>query len=305
MVRYEYDSKGNITKEERDLVSDVSSQHTKIEYEYIGERVFYTDKPEIDAEDIYETGNEPYDPQKAKYDKAVALMEEEKFDEAYKLFAELKNFKDSPVKRAEIVKTNHHLAQVGDIIIFGSYEQDNNKENGKEPIEWQVIDVKEDKIFVISKYILDSQPMHSGGNCSWSKTNLRKWLDTTFLKSAFNNEEQSKILTTEYDSGYDSSAKLKNKIYILDRDEIEEYKLLSVGMPTAYTISLYENSDSYMRENRQKRWWTRTPSNSSCNSYDAVNPNHDYSNAYFGSSFILNDIYGVRPVMWIDISKPE
>ena len=31
--------------------------------------------------------------------------------------------------------------QVGDVITFGTYEQDNNLENGAEPIEWQVLEV--------------------------------------------------------------------------------------------------------------------------------------------------------------------
>ena len=31
----------------------------------------------------------------------------------------------------------------GDIITFGSYEQDNDTSNGAEPIEWRVLDVQE------------------------------------------------------------------------------------------------------------------------------------------------------------------
>lgn len=33
-------------------------------------------------------------------------------------------------------------ANVGDIVKFGSYEQDNNTENGAEPIEWQVLEIR-------------------------------------------------------------------------------------------------------------------------------------------------------------------
>ena len=40
---------------------------------------------------------------------------------------------------------------VGDLITFGTYEQDNNPDNGPEPIEWVVLDVKDHKALVISK----------------------------------------------------------------------------------------------------------------------------------------------------------
>lgn len=33
-------------------------------------------------------------------------------------------------------------ANVGDIVKFGSHEQDNNTENGAEPIEWQVLEIR-------------------------------------------------------------------------------------------------------------------------------------------------------------------
>ena len=48
-------------------------------------------------------------------------------------------------------------ADVGDIITFGSYEQDNNTLNGKENIEWLVLAKEDDRILVTSKYALDCQ----------------------------------------------------------------------------------------------------------------------------------------------------
>ena len=42
-------------------------------------------------------------------------------------------------------------------VTFGLYEQDNNKDNGKEPIEWVVIGVEGDSVNLISKNILDLQ----------------------------------------------------------------------------------------------------------------------------------------------------
>lgn len=40
------------------------------------------------------------------------------------------------------------------VVVFGSYEQDGDSGNGKEPIEWIVLDEQDDKLLVISKYCL-------------------------------------------------------------------------------------------------------------------------------------------------------
>ena len=45
--------------------------------------------------------------------------------------------------------------KAGDTIIFGTYEQDNNPDNGPEPIEWDVLDSKDGNVLVVSKYVLD------------------------------------------------------------------------------------------------------------------------------------------------------
>ncbi|WP_276946350.1 hypothetical protein [Eisenbergiella massiliensis] len=46
---------------------------------------------------------------------------------------------------------------IDDIIEFGSYEQDYNKENGAEPIEWYVIDIDDKSAKLMSVYALDCE----------------------------------------------------------------------------------------------------------------------------------------------------
>ena len=46
-------------------------------------------------------------------------------------------------------------AGVGDSIVFGAYEQDDDESNGKEPIEWLVLEKKNNRLLVISRYALD------------------------------------------------------------------------------------------------------------------------------------------------------
>ena len=54
---------------------------------------------------------------------------------------------------ADIVTNN----SVGDTITFGTYEQDNNTSNGKEAIEWTVLDKNGMSVLLISKQALDCQ----------------------------------------------------------------------------------------------------------------------------------------------------
>ena len=45
--------------------------------------------------------------------------------------------------------------QVGDYLLFGHYDQDNNKRNPPEPVEWQVLNVRDGKAMIISRHGLD------------------------------------------------------------------------------------------------------------------------------------------------------
>ena len=48
--------------------------------------------------------------------------------------------------------------KTGDIIVYGSYEQDGDIDNGLEPIEWEVLDVDDNRALLVCRYVLDWQP---------------------------------------------------------------------------------------------------------------------------------------------------
>ena len=74
----------------------------------------------------------------------------------------------------------------GDIVSFGTYEQDNNTSNGKENIEWLVLAKEGKRVLIISKYVLDCQQYNSTRtSVTWETCSLRKWLNETFLNAAF------------------------------------------------------------------------------------------------------------------------
>ena len=97
-----------------------------------------------------------------------------------------------PKQRINKIKT----ANVGDIIVFGTYEQDNDTTNGKEDIEWLVLAKKGNRILVISDKALDRQPYNSSRTrVTWETCTFRNWLNNDFINAAFTAEERAMIPT--------------------------------------------------------------------------------------------------------------
>lgn len=68
-------------------------------------------------------------------------MADEQYVDAGEIFKELGDCEDSADKLDECRKyAPYELTNVGDHIFFGKYEQDVNRENGPEPLEWRVLD---------------------------------------------------------------------------------------------------------------------------------------------------------------------
>lgn len=86
------------------------------------------------------------------YTDALALVGESKYEEAYTKFKNLNGYKDSTQKIDDIyerLKAQSLInANIGNIVVYGNYEQDNNVINGKEYIEWIVLSKEENKILV-------------------------------------------------------------------------------------------------------------------------------------------------------------
>ena len=85
--------------------------------------------------------------------------------------------------------------QPGSSILFGHYEQDNDIENGVEPIEWLVLSNDDDSAILISKYALDCQPYNIENiDVTWENCSLRYWLSESFMPTAFSDAEMEIIL---------------------------------------------------------------------------------------------------------------
>lgn len=198
--------------------------------------------------------------------------------------------------------------KVGDYVIFGTYEQDNDLSNGAEKIEWLVLDVQEEKALVISRYALDCQLYNSSyTEVTWETCGLRTWLNGTFLNNAFSAAEQKQIQKTTVSAdknpkySTDPGKATTDKVFLLSVTEAEKYFSSDNERqckPTNYVVAnkTFVNSDS-----GNCFWCLRTPGD--CQTY-VVRVDRDGSVHRRGLG--VNN-YGntVRPAMWVDVDALE
>lgn len=229
-----------------------------------------------------------------KYNEAVALMDQGKTEEAIQVFSTLNGYKDSTDRC------------YGYVIELGSYEQDGNASNGKERIEWQVLDVKDGKALVISKYGLDAKPYNGRDEkTTWEQCSLRKWLNGVFLDTAFTDEAQERIIESDVSAdknpkySTDPGNDTKDKVFLLSIDETNKYFASDdarICQPTAYAVEngVYEND-----KNGACWWWLRSPGY--YQSYAAVVIADGV--VYSDGDCVDRGNVAVRPALWINLNS--
>ena len=227
-------------------------------------------------------------------------------------------------------------ARVGEYITFGHYEQDNKQENGKEPIEWLVMDIQDGRAFVISRYGLEPISIHNTDEeATWETCDLRAWLNGEFMEIAFTDAECARIPVTAVEAHKDPNADkyyypkdidpgndTQDQIFVLSAVEKEHYFLGAEAgcKATAYAIAkgakVYDKNYSAVRlpNPRSEKeesdpgycfWWLRSPGE--------VNGSFAYA-SYNGGYFWGDDLehsnhftteFGcgvtVRPAMWVEL----
>lgn len=236
------------------------------------------------------------------------------YDEAIKYFKEIISYSDA---KEYMVKCQLHLmsdAEINDEVTFGIYEQDNNTENGKEEIDWIVINKENDKVLLMSKEILDYQQFNTDASISsgaisreeayipWSESHVRKFLNHDFYNTAFADEEKEYIInsnlsTTDCDK-YTYST--QDNVFILSSDEFYTLKEnFTVGtclqVATEYAKSKSGCHSCYTRDQQH---YTGIFGISSVYSPGVIDK---HSTVYFVSA--STDTGALRPCIWVDCSS--
>ena len=198
--------------------------------------------------------------------------------------------------------------EVGENVLFGTYEQDGRLFNGKEDIEWIVIAKDDTSVLLISKYGLDCQRFHpySKYGTTWEKCDLRAWLNSTFYNAAFSDEEQQQIVssvctpemnpTTSVDPGNETT----DKVFVLSAVETSYYlptDLVRRCRPTAYALA-----NGVMDYDGFCWWWTRTPGATS-SQVVCVNDDGAIGRGKYAGYDMYYSKYAVRPSIRVRIGE--
>ena len=253
--------------------------------------------------------------QETQYYKALSLMEATNYAQAYKILATLGDYQDADSlcenarqeKNREALRRFSTSIKIGSIITFGTYEQDNDKDNGKEEIEWICVGANKEQtqILVVSKYALDCKQYNIGSyDVTWETSSLRRWLNSDFINSAFSKEEQTIIPTSrvwnfenrKYKT--DAGKVTYDKVFVLSLDEISSYYYFLNEDATRCKVTEYAIANGGTAYSEYCRWWLRSPG------YDQSYAVEVWSNGevYEMGSHVNDDGIAVRPAMWIDLS---
>lgn len=247
-----------------------------------------------------------------KYKAAVALYEAGEYDEAVAAFSVLRGYKDSEdylercyLEGAGEEKYNRAKSiNVGDVYIFGAYEQDNDPSNGKEEIEWIVLDKEGMSLLLLSKYALDGREYHTPREAStWETCHLRPWLNETFLNEAFSPEEQSMIVSATVAADRNPLRKTSpgnqttDKVFLLSIPEANKYFDSNRARECRGTEYCYAQG-AYRANNGNCLWWLRTPGDIPSTTVFVLYDGSVYDFGYFTYAGFNG---AVRPALWIDL----
>ncbi len=158
-------------------------------------------------------------------------------------------------------------AKKGDVVSYGKYEQDNDPDDGKEWIQWFVLDRNDDAALLLSVYVLDTLPFSDGSLEMWNvweNSYIRYWLNNDFYETAFTKEQQDSINTTflvnDFNYYYEKPMTSKgvsydanpgidtyDKIFLLSLDEARQYFDIKVGSYSENGMVYWKSSEKDAR----------------------------------------------------------
>ena len=237
--------------------------------------------------------------QECDYRKAAALSKAGEDEAAYALYQMLQDYAD--VKqilmtdpKMQAVMRLHDLRErwsVGNTIYFGRTEQDSDKENGEEPIEWLIIDASKDERLVISVQALAAicynEEMMT--ETDWERCTLHTWVND-FCGTAL--------------AGINF-----REVGLLTVAEARDLFADDNARRATFTVVAYESAKQWAEtqmmplpsENMQAQWWLRDSGSDATlaavvNENGVINVNGDFADI---------GTYGVRLATWLTIFETE
>ena len=212
-------------------------------------------------------------------------------------------------KATNLLSADMSSLRIGDTVLFGTYEQDGNTSNGKEAIEWIILDKDKESVILLTKFALDCIPFGDKITSPWETCSLRAWLNGDFISDSFTSAESEAILVSEVSNARDQgcrtfksegAADTYDKVYLLSFKELVEYYPTEESrkcLPTQYAINQGALSDT---EGKYCKWWLRSPGEND-KKYDNYKAMLVMANGGEASFNALHTVTCVRPVIRVGI----
>ncbi len=244
-----------------------------------------------------------------KYNKAIKLADNEEYSEACSIFYSIVDFKDSKEQINAIIEKNPSLslyfAKIGDTVKYGSYEQDGNVDNGKEDMEWTVLDIKDNKLLLINNYCIEKIPYHNDlVDITWEECSLRKWLNDEFISTSFTGTEIKRIVKTRLNNPKNPSYRepvggknTTDRVFILSYNEAEFYLKTDDMIHVKATKYVEQKLAHVSGDTGESWWWLRTPGSANTSAVT----NH-FARKFSIMGYQVNHAaYTVRPCIWVEL----
>ena len=265
----------------------------------------------VEAKDAFRTAGNQSKYEDTVLEEAKAFITAEDYGSAYELLTEIQERDDvQEILRKEQAFISYRI-NPGDVIVLGTYEQDNNEEDGSEPIEWIVLAADDAyHALVISKFGLDCRPYNlKNAHVTWQTCTLRAWLNHDFYEIAFDKDEQAAILTKEVDNslrqgnsawGISGGENTSDNVFLLSYQEVETYLTETQNrmcIPTDYAIArnVYTKNAGNQEPQLYCWWWLRSPGSSSTRAARIG------TNGSRAEDDVKQGNVCVRPVLWVDL----
>lgn len=183
--------------------------------------------------------------------------------------------------------------RLGDKVLFGHFPQDTSF--ALEPISWIVLCCQDSRTLLLAERAimrLQSNWMTWG----WTESRLRWFLNGTFLRAAFTDEERLQVCPSQVAGvTFDKPEVTLDRIFVLTADEVGAYLPDPNGarraIPTEYALE--QTSPTYQEYLRKRdiHWghWQLRPNKENLT---LVNPDGEFETNVFSGSYL-------RPALWI------
>ncbi|MFR7761749.1 MAG: DUF6273 domain-containing protein [Eubacterium sp.] len=204
----------------------------------------------------------------SKYEYGIDCKKNDEYEVAKNTLRSLGDYKDSEAQLCELELNNIDKSEIGTSVLFGEYK-------------WLILEKKQGKAFLVKSEPIPGYAYNDENiSVTWEKSSLRKFLNSDFIDETFSESQKSKILETKISIPLNSQSKTKggkettDKLFMLNAEQANRYE---------------EILSNYTRD-----WWL-IDAGISDNTAQFVSNGKVMDYGYEVSSQNIN----IRPAMWI------